>query len=149
MRKLFFKVLEGGRLPDGVKQALLTILPPLAGKEVYLEIAEKKDTASDKQRRYYFKFIVGGFQKYYAEQGINYDKDNLHDAMMKSIGGFNNPFVNPFNGEPDEGRKSYNELTKAQAEGYHTLCRKLAAEKGVDIPEPNEVPMEDLCTQAH
>lgn len=139
MVQLFFKVLEGGKLPDGIKQNLLTLLPPLAGKEVYLTLEEKRDTSSHKQRRYYFGVIVPAFQQYFAGLGQNYDKDNLHDSMMRNIGGFNNPFVNPFTGEPDEGRKSYNDLTRAQAEGFHTICRKWLAEKGVDCPEPNEV----------
>lgn len=138
MRPLFFKVLEGGKLPEGIKQNLLTLLPPLAGKEVYLTIEEKKDTSSDRQRRYYFGVIVPAYQEYFAGLGQHYDKDNLHDAMMRNIGGFNNPFVNPFTGDEDQGRMSYNELAKIQVEGYHELCRVWLAEKGIQIPLPNE-----------
>ena len=136
MTTMYFKMLDTGKMPSGIKETLANILPKFAGKEMEMTIIEAKQSASAKQRRYYFGVIVPAFQEYFAEQ--NYDKDNLHDSMMRNIGGFNNPFVNPFTGEPDEGRKSYNDLTKAQAEGYHTLCRKWLAEKGIDCPEPNE-----------
>jgi len=138
MTTLYMQILDDGRLPDGIKHSLATLLPSYAGKKINFTIEETKDTASDKQRRYYFGVVVPAYQQYFKEKGQSFDKDNMHDAMMKSIGGFNNPFVNPFTGEPDDGRKSYNDLTKAQAEGYHTLCRKWAAEHGFDIPEPNE-----------
>lgn len=138
MTKLFCKIGDDGKLPIGTKETLARLIPQYAGKPLSIMLEETKDTASDRQRRYYFGVIVPAFQQYFADQGQRYDKDNLHDAMMRNIGGFNNPFVNPFTGEPDDGRKSYNDLTKAQAEGFHTLCRKWLAEKGVDCPEPNE-----------
>lgn len=138
MNPLNFMVQDDGKLTDGSRQVCANVISSFAGKHITIEIAEKKDTSSSRQRRYYFGVIVPAFQQYFADQGTEYDKDNLHDSMMRNIGGFNNPFVNPFTGEPDEGRKSYNDLTKAQTEGFHTLCRKWLAEKGVDCPEPNE-----------
>ena len=135
MREFFFKVLDNGKLPDGIKKTLANVIPTYAGKYMKLTIEEKRESPSDRQRRYYFKVIVPAFMKHF-DNGLN--KDQMHDSMMRVIGGFNNAYVNPFTGEEDAGRKSYNDLTSAQAEGYHTLCRKWAAENGFDIPEPNE-----------
>lgn len=137
-KTLTFRVLDDGKIPSGIRHTLSLLFPAYAGKVLRLSISEAKETASDKQRRYYFGVIVEAFVDYFQSQGKNYTKDNLHDAMMRNIGGFNNPFVNPFTGEEDAGRASFNDLTTAQAEGYFTLCRKWAAEKGFDIPEPNE-----------
>lgn len=138
MTTLYMQMPENGKLPDGIRSTLATLLPRYAGKKINITIAETKDTSSDKQRRYYFSVIVPAFQKYFETQGQHYSKDNMHDAMMRSIGGFSNPFVNPFTGLPDDGRLSYNDLTKAQTEGYHTLCLKWGAEHGFQIPLPNE-----------
>lgn len=138
MTTLTFCLLETGRLPQGIKETLARIFPALAGKKIRLIIEEDGETSSDKQRRYCRGVIVPAFMDYFAKQGKHFDNDTMHDQMMRVIGGFSNPYVNAFTGEPDEGRLSYNKLTKAQTEGYHTLCRKWAAEKNFDIPEPNE-----------
>lgn len=138
MREFFFMVLESGKLPEGIKHTLARVIPEYAGKYVRLTLEEKQESPSDKQRRYYFGVIVEAYIEHFKANGKILDKDQMHDSMMKTIGGFNNAFVDPFTGEPDEGRLSINDLTKAQAEGYFTLCRKWAAENGFDIPEPNE-----------
>lgn len=144
MRKLSFTMQENGKLPEGVKQNLLTILPLYAGKHLLMTIEEWRDRISDKQRKYYFSVIVDAFLKHFKDSGCN--KEEMHSAMMKTIGGFNTAFVNPLTGEPEDSRKSLNDLTKAQAEGYFTLCRKAAAIKGFDVPLPNERDYDDTFT---
>lgn len=139
-----FGILDNGKLPESIKVLLAGVFPKYAGKEIRLTITERKASASDKQRKYYFGVIVPAFAGYFLGNGEHYTKDQLHDSMMRSIGGFNNPYVNPFTGAPDDGRVSYNDLTTAQAEGYHTLCRQWLAERGVDCPEPHEVNYETI-----
>lgn len=133
--KLTFYVTDKGLLPESIRGTLKRVVPTYAGKKVQLTIEEYRDTASDAQRKYYFKVIVPAYIKHF---GGECSKEQMHNSMMREIGGFSNEYVNPFTGESDEGRKSFNDLTKAQAEGYFTLCRKWAAENGFDIPEPNE-----------
>lgn len=139
MTTIFCTLGEGGRLPDATKQDLASILPNYAGKEVSISIEERGNKISDKQRRYYFKVIVSGFMSHFK----GYSKDEMHSALMKTVGGFNNPFVNPFTGGPDESRKSLRDVTRSQAEGYFTLCRKRGAELGLNIREPNEEDYDD------
>ena len=139
MTTIFAKLSDDGKLPIGTKEALAVIFPRYSGKEISIAIEERGNKISDKQRKYYFKVIVAGFMEHFK----GHSKDEMHSALMKSVGGFNNPFVNPFTGEPDESRKSLRDITRSQAEGYFTLCRKRGAELGLDIREPNETDYAD------
>jgi hypothetical protein len=139
---------KGGKFVDGdgkpneqIRNAVRDRFAELDGEPITLEINPCKETTSDKQRRYYFKIVVPAFIKHFAERKespLRFDTDTMHDQMMRAVGGFSNPYVNAFTGEPDAGRISYNKLTTAQCEGYHTLCRKWAAENKFNVPEPNE-----------
>lgn len=133
-----FVVGSDGVLPIYGRELCARTIARFAGQHIHITIEPAKEYSSDKQRRYYFDVIVGAYLEYFAKQGQFYTKDDMHDIMMRSVGGFSNPYVNPITGEPDSGRMSYTKLTKGQCEGYHTLCRAWAATKGFDIPEPNE-----------
>ena len=138
MERLYCTVTGKGVLPEGMKDSLKGIIPKLAGESISITIKVKGQTPSVKQRKYYFGVVVPAFVEHFAENGDKISKDQAHDSMMRFIGGFGNPYVNPFTGEPDARRMSWNDLTVAQAEGYHTLCRKWAAENDFDVKEPNE-----------
>lgn len=128
-----------GVLPPYVSDRAKNLIKELAGKKIYITIDEYSVKSSNEQRRYYFGVIVRDCVKYFAvEEKKVFTKEQMHDSMMRYIGGFSNPYVSPFSGEPDAGRVSYNDLTTAQAEGYHTLCLKWAAGKGFQIALPNE-----------
>lgn len=127
-----------GKLPPYVSKLAQERISALAGRHIKIKIWEAQKTASESQREYYFAVIVPAYVNHFALEGKRFDKEQMHDSMMRFIGGFSNPYVNPFTGEPDAGRLSYNDLTVAQCEGYHTLCRKWAAENGFDIPEPSQ-----------
>ncbi len=131
-------VSDKGTLPPYISEQAKAIISRLAGKHIKIKIWESQNTASTSQREYYFAVIVPAYIKHFALEGKTFDKEQMHDSMMRFIGGFSNPYVNPFTGEPDAGRLSYNDLTVSQCEGYHVLCRKWAAENGFDINEPNQ-----------
>lgn len=142
--------IKNGMLSAKTMQMLNEYLAEHEGNHAEITIRidnAEKSSASSRQRRYYFGVIVPAYIDYFRGQGQAYDKDQMHDSMMRYVGGFNNPFVNPFTGLPDEGRKSYNDLTMPQAEGYHVLCLKWGAEHGFQIPMPNEVPIEAYETK--
>jgi len=138
MKSFSFFVPDSGRLTDDSRLIMANVIATMAGKRIKIAVSEWKESSSDRQRKYYFSVIVPAFIVYFGSQGKFFDKDQMHDSMMRFIGGFSNPYVNPFTGEPDAGRLSYNDLTTAQCEGYHTLCRQWAAANQFDIPEPNE-----------
>ncbi len=136
------QITNAGHLPGQMHRAFDDLIRSLAGKLITIRVSSA-ETSSASQRKYYFGVIVKAYVAHFAAKGKYYDKDDMHDMMMRAVGGFSNHYVNPFTGEPDCGRMSYNKLTKAQAEGYHTLCRQWAAEAkpSFDIPEPNEIPI--------
>jgi hypothetical protein len=138
MKSFSFQVGDDGKLTDGSRRIMANVIASMPGKRIKIAVSEWKESSSDKQRKYYFSVIVPAFIEHFAKQGKVFDKDQMHDSMMRAVGGFSNPYVNPFNGEPDAGRLSYNDLTTAQCEGYHTLCLKWGAENGFQIPMPNE-----------
>lgn len=138
MRNFSFQVQDNGRITDDSRQVMANVIAGMAGKRIKIGVSEWKESSSDKQRKYYFSVIVPAYIVYFGARGKFFDKDQMHDSLMRSVGGFSNPYVNPFTGEPDAGRLSYNDLTTAQCEGYHTLCRQWAAEHDFQIPEPNE-----------
>ena len=126
------------KLVDASRQIIANVISTFAGKWIKIRVWEAEEAASNKQRKYYFAVIVHKFIQHYKEQGADYTKRIMHNSLMCAVGGFNKPFVNALTGEEQELRISYNDLSVKQAEGYHTLCRKRAAELGFNIPEPNE-----------
>ena len=141
MKTFSFQVGDNGKLTDVSRQIMANIIATLPGKRIKISVSEWKESSSDRQRRYYFKVIVEGFIDYFANRPENpmiFDKKTMHDQLMRAVGGFSNPYVNGFTGEPDAGRISYNDLSTAQCEGYHTLCRMEAAKRKFTILEPNE-----------
>ncbi len=137
---LSFRTDSSGMLTKGARLVCANKIAQYPDQWIYITIEPKVEYSSDSQREYYFAVIVPAYVQHFAEKGRFYDKEQMHDSMMRFVGGFSNPYVNPFTGEPDAGRTSYTRLTKAQTEGYHTLCREWAARNGFDIPEPNEEP---------
>ena len=129
---------KDGVIPVYGRELCARTIASFAGQHIHITIEAAKEYSSDNQRRYYFDVIVGAYLEHFAKKKEFYTKDDMHDIMMRSVGGFSNPYVNPITGEPDQGRMSYNKLLKTQTEGYHTMCRAWASTKGFDIPEPNE-----------
>lgn len=141
--ELEFKgLVSSGRLPREVEQAISNGVRFHEGKRVVVTVREEAKLSSENQRRYYFKVIVEAFQRHFKSLGQPFSKDNMHDAMMRGIGGFGKPFINPFTGQEEQGRISYMKLSTSAVEAYHHLCRMKAAELGFDVPEPNEVPFD-------
>lgn len=138
MREYNFQVGDTGRLTDASRQIMANVIATFAGKWIKIRVWEEQESASDKQRKYYFAVIVSKFIQHFAEKNRHFSKDDMHASLMCTIGGFNKPFVNALTGEEQEDRLSWNDLSKKQAEGYFTLCRKDAAERGFNCPEPNE-----------
>jgi hypothetical protein len=134
MQPLNAVVSPEGKLPPYISKLAGERIAALSGKHIKIKIWAAEETPSDKQRKYYFAVIVHKFCQHYA----GYSKDDMHNSLMRAVGGFNKPFVNALTGEEDEDRLSWNDLSVKQAEGYMTLCRKRAAEKGFNVPEPHE-----------
>ncbi len=129
---------QTGRLPLKLGERVRDVLKALAGKPIHFVIEDQKRYSTNPQRQYYFGVIVTQFQEYFSSHGMWYDKDDLHDMMMKEIVKLWIEEPNPFTGDIQKKRRSYNNLSTIEAENYHTLCRAEAAKRGFDIPEPHE-----------
>jgi hypothetical protein len=142
MREYSFFVDKNGVIPEYARKQCATEIAKRPEKHIKIKIWEAEETPSDRQRKYYFAVVVHKYcQHFINNESGKYskeEKDAMHNSLMRTIGGFNKPFVNVITGEEDEGRLSWNDLSKTQAEGYMTLCRKRAAEKGFNVPEPHE-----------
>lgn len=127
-----------GRLPGILGERARDVLKKLSGQPIHFVIEEQKRYSTNPQRQYYFAVIVTAFQEYFSSHGKWYDKEDLHAMMMTEIGELWKEEPNPFTGEMEKKRQSYNSLSVQDAEIYHTKCRAEAASRGFDIPEPNE-----------
>lgn len=133
-----FTVTPEGKLPIGIKETLLRVIPTLAGKRMTMSLNIAKKYSSDPQRAYYFGVIVPRIQGLLLTQGGKYiDDDDIHSWLMWNVGKWVKE-KDMGRGEKMLLRRSYTDLSTVEAEEHHTKCRKWAAERGCDIPEPNE-----------
>lgn len=132
-----FHFISKGRVPEGISLAIKDAVQKAEGKRLVLTLAEDKKASSDPQRRYYFAVIVESIRTMFLEHGTNLTKEQMHRWMKKHIGNMEMEVITP-DGEITTILRSYTDLTTMEAEVYHTECRKWAAERGCQIPEPNE-----------
>jgi len=82
MNTLYCKMLDDGKLPDGAKSALATLLPKYAGKEISITIAEKKDKRNLEQNKFYWKVIVPHVREVRAKHGDMVGEDTAHEDLL-------------------------------------------------------------------
>lgn len=85
MRNLTFKVLDTGKLPEGVKHTLSVLFPTYAGKVLRLSISEAKDKRSLDQNSYYWVAIVPHMRKYRFECGDALSIEQVHEDMLEQF----------------------------------------------------------------
>lgn len=134
------KIQETGRLPEIIGIRLRDALKAQAGKPVHILLEPPKKYVSDPQRAYYFAVIVEAIQELFREAGTIMAKEEMHHWLMEHVGKWFKNVVTP-DGEVTQMRRSYMDLSTWETEQQHTLCRAWAAERGVQIPEPNEKPV--------
>lgn len=135
---LHFDFTSDGKTPEHIGIAVREAVRERIGERLTLELREAKRYSTDPQRRYYFEVIVGRIQGMLLMNGGQYvEKEELHDWLMWNVGKLTKTRRGS-NGEKMMTRRSYMDLSTIEAEEYHTKCRMWAAERGCDIPEPNE-----------
>lgn len=130
---------ENGRVPrnisEAVRDAVFKVEP---GQRLKLTVGKAKKYSSDPQRRYYWAVIIPRIQGLFLSNGGQYiDEQDLHSWLMWNVGGWTRERKG-VRGEKILVRRSYTDLSTLEAEEHHTKCRLWAAERGLDIPEPNE-----------
>ena len=139
---IYFGHVEGDqiKLPRNMRKDLIAAFQ---GKEIEVVVRRKKKRKTDRQRKYYFECIVGGFLAAFSDwqPDFGWTKDAVHETLkLKFL-----PLVRewgemviPETGEAIREVMSTEKLTTVECEMYHEHCRKWAAELSIMIPLPNE-----------
>lgn len=138
MQACSFTFTSDGKVPHDVSVAVRDAVAAAKGEKLKLTLGKVKKYSSDPQRQYYFAVIIQRIQGLLLTRGGKYvDEDDIHDYLMRHVGQWMRE-KDIGGGEKILVRRSYNDLSTIEAEEHHTKCRKWAAERGLDIPEPNE-----------
>lgn len=133
-----FTFTSDGKVPQNISLAVREAVSEARGERLKLTLGKAKKYSSDPQRRYYFAVIIPRIQGLLLTGGGKFvDEDELHDYLMWNVGKWTSTREG-VRGEKMLVRRSYMDLSTIEAEEHHTKCRKWAAERGLDIPEPNE-----------
>ena len=81
-RILSYTILENGKLPEGAKQNLSTVIPLFAGKRVRFTIEEAKYKRSNKANNYYWGVIIPHVRKVRAELGDPVSEELIHEHLL-------------------------------------------------------------------
>lgn len=129
---------EAGRVPKNVSLAVMEVVKAQVDQPLTIAIKTRKRYSSDQQRRYYYGVLLTRIQGFILSQGGKYiDIDDLHAYFMVEVGKFTRE-RHLGHGEIAIIRRSYTDLSTMEAEEYHLKLRKWGAERGLDLPEPNE-----------
>ncbi len=124
---LFAGRVEGGRISLADPVAWRTLLQRMEGREIDLRLTLRRKVRSLSQNAYYWGCVIPLFAEY-----CGYDHDEMHEALkMRFL------MANPDCRLPT--LRSTADLTTAEFTEYIEKARRLAAEFGVNIPDPGAV----------
>lgn len=119
--------IENGKFIPDDRSMMRTDLDGHEGKKVDMVIREPEYPGTDKQRKYYFKVIIGEVMK-----STGYTRDQAHKEMKKLHAAT----------EYDDRvlYESYGLMSSARREEYHEDIRLWASDfLDIVIPDPNQV----------
>jgi len=136
---IFFAKLESGTISPHSRRQIADFIKRLSAKcdAVSIRVEPYKDTATTRQKRYYFGVIVKIMQAYEMEMGNPMTAKSVHFHLKRDVGKLTR-FENSFDGTVTELVKSLKELSTKEIEDYFEIVRIWASEQGVYIPLPNE-----------
>jgi hypothetical protein len=129
--------IENGHFPMQTRLQISDAMRRMEGKRLGIKLYVPKNASSSPQKRYYFGVIVEAIRHMFYEAGTVTTKDEMHEWLKRHVGKLLKQIKTP-DGEITYVTESYRKLTTEQAEQYHAQCRQWAAERGLDIREPNE-----------
>lgn len=129
---------DAGRVPKPVSLAVMEVVKANDGQPLNIVVKTQKRYSSDPQRKYYYGVLLTRIQGFILSQGGKFiDIDDLHAYFMVEVGKFTRE-RHLGHGEIAIIRRSYTDLSTQEAEEYHLKLRRWGAERGLDLPEPNE-----------
>lgn len=132
MHPLSFKVLENGRLPEGIKESLKWIFPSFAGKKIRLSIEESKEKRSLDQNSYYRGVVLPHVRKVRFEVGDPVNIDAVHEDLIKSFA----PVINAKNmyGKAYTRPMRTHEMSVNEMAQFITAISAVMAQFGSPVP---------------
>jgi putative NADPH-quinone reductase len=132
--------IQKGKIPRPVSEAIGALFKNQPdGKLVEITLREYFPKRSLQQNRYYWKVIVGAIREYYNAMGNNLSDDDIHEHIKQNIcKGIFVRRIELSNGDFETFVRSSRTLNTREWEDMAETCRAWAAERGIDIPEPNE-----------
>ena len=134
----FFGVVKGGNLSPAVRDAISKLLGTLEGKSIKVTISLPRRKRSDPQNRFYYGVILPLVHKFMWDSGVEQDIDIVHIYLKGRVGGMTTCVSDPLTGEVSFITDSSTKLTTGEWEDWITRIRVWAAERGLEIPFPNE-----------
>jgi len=135
--KTFTGKVINGKLTDFVMNGIIGEISALNGEIVKVTVEKAKKLRSQKQSRFYRGVIVELVRAWLFEQGVNLDKDETHEWIVRRVWKFTEDKIMP-DGSVFEVRRSSKEADTKLWELYQDVTRQYFAEKGLILPFPRE-----------
>jgi hypothetical protein len=121
------KVVQGKIVFDpGETDRMTNAVKGLEGKLIELKLGKLKKIRSMSQNRYYWGVVIALFAEH-----VGLDAEEMHAALKMK-------FLQKHDG-PMETVRSTTDLSTEEFQEYLEKCKQLAAEMGVEIPDPGHV----------
>ncbi len=86
MKLEYFSDVKDGQLQDNVRKLIANELPRFNGKRVKITIEKAKKTRSNKQNKFYWKYIIGSQIDCFKERwGEMFDPEQIHDWNKANV----------------------------------------------------------------
>jgi hypothetical protein len=133
-------IVTNGRIPIEISKTIADVLKRVeSGKRIVISVRKHVKTRSNNQNRAYWGLVVPRVLEMFLEAGNDTTPEEIHEYLKEHVGGgmFARVLVDP-DGKRRPVVRSSTTLTTQEWEDFMTRIRAWAAERGVDIPEPNE-----------
>lgn len=137
MTTLSFQMTPEGKLPEGIKVTLARSLPAFAGRKMRFTFEEAKKQRSIKQNRFYFGPMINAVRLWLLDNGSVFSASDVHEYLWRNVLKETEMVVMP-DGSTFERRLSSKDSTPADWEKRMDILRAWGAERGLELPFPNE-----------
>jgi len=109
---------------------------------ITITVAKQVKRRSGNQNAFYYGVVLPLITALFREYGDNICPEEVHRYLKGTIGGYKKPITTP-DGEVIWHVDTSTKLTTAEWEVWMDLIRAWAAARGVQVPYPNELTIEE------
>ena len=133
---MYFRILDNGRLPDGVKEMLSKLIPTYAGQHVEMTLQPAKKRRSLGQNAFFHGPFLESVTHMFNAAGNTLHQPEVKEMLKKRFG-LRVPIKMPDGGD-DYVPKSTRDYSTSEIEDFMQKIRVWAALYGFELPLPNE-----------